>query len=265
MPQADFALPRGTKHLWFEVIDSTNAEAMRRAASGEPGPVWIWAGSQSLGRGRSGRTWASVPGNLYASLLTRLACRSDTIYQLSLLAGVAVIDAIRAAAASQGQAIPALRLKWPNDVLIGGAKVAGILPESTSVADGGLAAIIGIGLNLEGQPEGLGREITNLSAHGVDLSPEAALPLLDETIQAWLARWDCGAGFSQVRTAWLERAGPSGERIAIHAGPERVEGMYVGIDDNGSLVLRDDEGRERRFAYGDVTLGATGTGARGPE
>ena len=266
MPQVDPALPRGTRHLRFEVIDSTNAEAMRRATAGEPGPLWVWAGAQSLGRGRSGRTWTSVAGNLYASLLTRLECRPDTVYQLSLLTGVAVVDAIRAAAAERGRSIPALRLKWPNDVLIGTAKVAGILPESMSVpGDSRLAVVVGIGLNLAGQPDGLGRDVTHLAAHGVDCGPEAALGLLDDALQSWLTRWKCGAGFADIRAAWLERAGRVGEPAIIHAGTERVEGVYVGIDEGGSLILRDPEGRERRFSYGDVTLGAAAAAVRGPE
>ena len=211
MPLADPALSRGTRHLRFEVIDSTNAEAMRLAAAGEPGPLWIWAGSQSLGRGRSGRSWTSVPGNLYASLLTRLACRSDTIYQLALLAGVAVVDAIRAASAEQGHPVPTLRLKWPNDVLIGTAKIAGILAESTPVSgDSRLAVVVGIGLNLTGQPEGLGRHVTCLAAHGIPVPAPTALRLIDEAMQTWLRRWDCGRGFADVRAAWLERAGPPG-------------------------------------------------------
>lgn len=266
MPQADPALAQGTRHLKFEVIDSTNAEAMRRATAGETGPLWIWADAQSLGRGRSGRTWVSVSGNLYASFLTSLECRPESVYQLSLLAGVAVVDAIRAAAAEQGASIPSLRLKWPNDVLIGTAKVAGILPETTAIpGEKSLSVVVGIGLNLVGQPDGLGRDVTYLAAHGVACSPASALHHLDEAMQFWLARWNCGTGFPHVRTAWLERAGRPGEPVAINAGAERVEGVYVGIDDGGSLILRDPEGRERRFSYGDVTLGAAAAGVRGPE
>src|SRR5262249_11568967 len=149
-------------------VGSTNAEAFALAKAGEKGPLWVMAHRQTQGRGRSGRRWVSEPGNLHASLLLSLACPPAATHQLSLLAGVAVVDAIGAVSADRP--IRTLRLKWPNDVLIGGAKCAGILPEShagTSVGDA--LAVIGVGINLAWHPEDLGRAATHLGAHGVIL------------------------------------------------------------------------------------------------
>lgn len=264
MPPETPTLPPGYRLLAFDEIGSTNAEGMRLAAAGECGPLWIWAKTQTLGRGRSGRSWISVPGNLYASLLIRLDCAPTVLHQLSLLAGVAACDAIRAAGAVAGKDISSLRLKWPNDVLMANAKLAGILLESTAQSGGRDAsvAVIGIGMNLAGHPEGIGRAVTHLAAHGITISPAAMLQHLATAMDDWLKRWDNGAGVPLLREAWLRRAGIAGERMTINTGRETVEGSFLGIDAQGALVLRDVSGVERRFTYGDVTLGVA-TGASG--
>ena len=264
MAHAIPSLPRGMRFLRIATIDSTNAEAMRMAASGETGPLWIRAETQSSGRGRAGRSWTSVPGNLYASLLTRLPCPPGVVHQLSLVTGVAVVDALRQAAATQGLEIPGLRLKWPNDVLIGNAKLVGILPESTTTAGSpALTVVIGVGINLAGHPADTGRAVTHLAAHGPNLDPETALGLLAVSMQTWLARWDCGACFAGIRQAWLDRAGPPGEQVSINTGQAKIEGTFTGIDADGALLLRDRDGAERRFTYGDVTLAAATPGVEG--
>src|SRR4029079_3921721 len=123
-------LPAGYRLVRLETTDSTNAEAMRRANAGEPGPLWVWSARQSAGRGRAGREWHSQAGNLFASLLIGVACPLRTAGQLALLAGVAAYDTIDKLLG--GEEHPELLLKWPNDVLLDGGKVAGMLLESTS-------------------------------------------------------------------------------------------------------------------------------------
>src|SRR5690606_35550691 len=149
------------------------------------------------------------------------------------------------------------RLKWPNDVLIGEAKLAGILPESTTAPgrSGAVVAVVGMGLNLAGHPEGTGRPVTHLSAHGLTITPPDMLGLVAASVDDWMKRWGSGAGYELVREAWLQRAGGRGERITVNTGREIVEGRFFGIDAEGALVLRDQGGEERRFSYGDVTLG----------
>jgi BirA family transcriptional regulator, biotin operon repressor / biotin---[acetyl-CoA-carboxylase] ligase len=234
--------------------DSTNAEAMRRALAGEAPPLWVLADRQTAGRGRAGRAWASQPGNLFASLLVSTTCPPALAGQLSLVAGVAAIDAIRKAA---GQGAPAgPRLKWPNDVLIGTAKTGGILVESTTRRSGAeRLAIIGIGLNLVSAPDDLARAATFLSAHGLSLSPTQALCFLAETMDGWLRTWNDAQGFAHVRHAWLDRAGPIGEPLSVHTGQGVAVGHFAGLDEEGALLVAGTDGTERRFTYGDVMIG----------
>ena len=170
-----------------------------------------------------------------------------------MVAGVATIDAIRKAGSLQLGHAP--RLKWPNDILIGTAKAGGILVESSARGrKEGIAAVIGIGLNLASVPTELQRTATYLAAHGLTLSPREALCLLAQEMDAWLKTWDEGAGFAAVREAWLERAGPVGEPLSVLGNEGPIEGRFVGLDTEGALIITDKDGRERRFTYGDVTL-----------
>jgi BirA family biotin operon repressor/biotin-[acetyl-CoA-carboxylase] ligase len=232
-------------------IDSTNSEAMRRITLGETGPLWIRAEAQSRGRGRSGRSWTSEPGNLYASLLFAPGCAQSEVHQLSLLTGVAVYDAIRVMA---GGAVAGLRLKWPNDVLVDAAKAVGILAESTAGQDGELLAVVGVGINLAHAPADADRSATHLAEHGISADPATALDQLDKTMRRWLGTWDRGHGFAAIRGAWLERAGSVGEMLAINASDGRVEGRFAGLAADGSLLLTDAAGRDRCFQFGDVSV-----------
>lgn len=263
MSQRAPELPASHRLVHLAETTSTNAEAMRLALAGEHGPLWVMADRQTGGRGRSGRSWASLPGNLNASLLLTAPCDIAKAAQLSLLAGVAAVDAIRAA----GTLAPAaeLRLKWPNDILIGTAKMGGILIETTSApapappaAGAGsssvLSVVIGIGLNLAAAPQDLGRAATYLAAHGLPLSPGDALCFLAGAMQKWLEIWAAGTGFEQIRQAWLQRAGAAGEPLLVQAREGPVEGRFVGIDSGGALLIAGNDGLERRFTFGDVSL-----------
>jgi BirA family transcriptional regulator, biotin operon repressor / biotin---[acetyl-CoA-carboxylase] ligase len=251
--------PPSFRSVILEEAGSTNAEAFKRALAAERGPLWVMARRQTQGRGRSGRKWASEPGNLYASLLQRLACPQSVVHQLSLVAGVAAVEAVATAA---GTPIAGLRLKWPNDVLIGEAKCAGILPESqmwpgSGAAGSEVVVVIGIGINLASHPSGLGRAATHLAEHGVSLAPEAMLGFLAASIGRWIEVWSCGAGFPRVRAAWLGYAGAVGESLTVDTGRERIGGTFLGLDDSGALLMRDDQGQPRKLTFGDVTLSYT--------
>ena len=246
-------MPKPFRSVVLDEAGSTNTAAFERAQAGEPGPLWIVARRQTQGRGRSGRQWASEPGNLYASLLQRLACPQAVVHQLSLLAGVAVVEAIVAAAGATK--LSGLRLKWPNDVLIGNAKCAGILPESQSSGSGAdLVVVIGIGINLATHPTHLNRAATDLAAHGVNVTPEAMLGALAAGMQRWLGLWDRGAGFARVRAAWLAHGGAVGESLSVDTGREKIAGTFLDLDAGGALVLRDLNGLQRTLTFGDVTL-----------
>ncbi|SFV33616.1 biotin--[acetyl-CoA-carboxylase] ligase [Hyphomicrobium facile] len=231
---------------------STNADAMRLGLSGEELPLWVIADTQTGGRGRSGRAWVSEPGNLHASVAFRSDAPLEKAGQLSLLAGIAVIDAVRATMdLAPGTE---LRLKWPNDILIGSAKAGGILVESTSVRAGpGFLAILGFGLNLISAPDSLGRAVTALSQHGKSPEPLVFLEMLAEKVAFWLDRWQAGEGFAAIREAWMERAGAMGERIAINTAAGQLSATYQGLSETGALRA-DVGGTIKEISYGDVLL-----------
>ena len=233
-------------------IDSTNVEAMRRVAGGERGPRWIIADEQTSGRGRSGRSWTSKAGNFYGSLIVPIGCKPAVAHQLSLLLGVVVHDALVEVAR---RPIAGLRLKWPNDVLIGGAKLCGLLPESTADRQtGGLVVVFGIGINVIAPPADLGRPVASLADHGVHLAPDEMAAPLGTWMLHWLGLWKAGDGFAAVRSAWLERAGARGEEMQVNAGAGPIAGSFDGLDADGALLLRLGSGVVQRFTFGDVTL-----------
>ncbi len=246
----------------FSVIElddvaSTNTEALRRAGEGERGPVWIIARRQSAGRGRSGRVWVSSEGNLAATLLISPGCAMGHLHQLSLVAGVAVHDALAdLVGGSESAAAAGLRLKWPNDILLGPAKLGGILIES-SMRGAEIVAAIGIGVNIGQAPPIAGRPVAAAHQLGATLSPRAFLDVLDRHMRRWLRTWAMGARFDVVRAAWLARCGGTGQPIEINTGSERVYGAFAGIDETGALLVDSvppSSETPRRFTFGDVNL-----------
>lgn len=246
-------MPEPFRYVVLEDVGSTNTEAFARAAAGDPGPLWVMARRQTLGRGRSGRNWASQPGNLYATLMQRFRCPATALNQLSLLSGIAAYDTIATAA---GAAKPkSLRLKWPNDVLIGDAKCVGILSESQQGTGGEVVVVIGTGINIATHPEGIGRPTTSLNQHGISITPDAMLPILAERTATWIDLWQEGRNFDALRRAWLDRAGPVGEPMSVNTGKEQITGTFLGLDRFGALLLRDALGMQRIVTFGDVSLG----------
>lgn len=238
------------EHL--DQIDSTNTEAMRRIAKGETGPLWLVADRQTAGKGRSGRSWTSEPGNFYGSLILPLECPRDVAAQVSLIVGIAVVDALAEVA---GGPVDGLRLKWPNDVLIGTAKLAGILTESTVAPQSGrLIVVPGIGINLANPPRLLGRATASLNANGKSIPPAALVAPLSHWLQHWLRLWSHGETFEVVKDAWQTRAGRPGEAITVNIESGLVAGTYQGLDGAGALLMRVEDGTERRVTFGDVML-----------
>jgi BirA family biotin operon repressor/biotin-[acetyl-CoA-carboxylase] ligase len=236
---------------------STNATAFAQAAAGDPGGLWVVARQQTGGRGRSGRAWSSPPGNLYASLLLRPACSLATAQQLALLAPVTMFDCV--SALTPDARARGLRLKWPNDVLIAGAKLSGVLVESSMASDGRLAVVVGIGINLASHPDAIDQAATDLAAQGIATTLEAAFEALAAAWSRWLDVWNDGAGFAAIRQAWIDRAGPIGEALSVRTGDgQRVEGHYRGLDHDGALLLADSGGGTMRFAFGQVALAGEG-------
>lgn len=239
----------------LDSVDSTNSEAMRQAARGQRGPKWIMARRQSSGRGRSGRAWQSEDGNLQASLLMESGCPLEGLAQLSLVAGVAAHDAILAAGGERA-AGRGLRLKWPNDILIGGGKAGGILVESTQLGRDRVV-VIGIGINVVTAPEVPGRRITSLASEGIACDAGGLLEALRAAMADWVQCWGDGSGMEEVRQAWLDRAGAEGEGLTVDTGRETVTGRFAGLDADGALLVECATG-VRRFTFGETRLAAMG-------
>lgn len=244
-------LPSGYSEIRLERIDSTNAEALRRARDGAEGGLWVRADVQEEGRGRSGRRWESPEGNLYASVLLRPTCALETALQLSFVAGLAVFEAV---AALDETFRNRLALKWPNDLLLDEAKLGGILLESVNGANGAPVIVIGTGLNLAGHPPGTAMPATHLAAHGAEVSPNDAFQRLARATAQWLDEWDHGAGWETVRSAWLERGLRVGAPVRVRLSDREIAGYYAGIDGQGALLLGNGDGGEKRITAGDVFL-----------
>ena len=219
---------------------STNADLLGQAQAGAPEGLWLRAESQTGGRGRAGRSWLSPPGNLYASTIVRLRQGDPDAATLALTASVA-LEEVASAYAGPGK----LQLKWPNDLMAGHAKLAGILLERV-----GDAVVIGFGVNLAHHPTDLERPTSSLAALGGAVpDPGEFLVELADAFARWLSRWR-GEGLAPVRTRWLERAHAVGTAL-VSAG---AEGLFEGLDASGALLLRSADGRVETIRAGDVFL-----------
>jgi BirA family transcriptional regulator, biotin operon repressor / biotin---[acetyl-CoA-carboxylase] ligase len=232
----------------FESLASTSDEAKRMAAAGAPEGTLVLACRQTGGRGRRGRHWDSPEGNFHGSLLLRPACPVPVAAQLSFVAAVAVAQALTAWLAAER-----IRLKWPNDVLADGAKLAGILAESASAADARVAwLVLGIGVNLTHCPQGLDYAATSLSALGqAGVSPEAMLGTLAPALLDWYRRWQ-RHGFAPVREAWLSLAVGLRQPVRALTPDGIVEGVFRDLDPAGALLLAMPDGGQRRIEAGEV-------------
>ena len=233
--------------LRFEALGSTNDEALRQAHAGARGPLWIVAREQSGGRGRQGRSWTSPPGNLHASLLLADPCPPARAPELGFVCGVALTRALRACAGDDTR----LALKWPNDVLFGDAKVAGLLLEATTLDDGTLAVVAGFGVNCASHPDGLAYPATSLDAAlGRAIAPEKILDALAAQMQEALALWRA-RGFAAIRADWLALAAHVGRPLRVADGSRMTCGRFSGLDVSGRLILATDAGPVT-LATGDI-------------
>ncbi len=235
----------------YESLDSTNAEARRRAEAGEAGPVWITAALQTAGRGRRGRAWSTQKGNLAATLLTVTDAPAAEAAQLSFVAALAACD-LADACLGPGAA----RLKWPNDVLIHGRKAVGILVESGARPDGRLWLAVGVGVNLAHAPQDVERPASAFAdfMQAPPPQPLAALDVLAPAFERWRRAW-ATQGFRPIAEAWTARAIGLGERCEARLPNRTLSGVAEGMDGDGALRLRLDDGGLARITAGDVFFG----------
>lgn len=254
------ARARGFRLLALDTVDSTNDEARRLIESGERGPLWIVAARQTKGRGRMGREWLSPPGNLFASLVLSDFGDAAIAPQLGFVIGVAAMRALHALARGAHR----FALKWPNDLLMNGAKLGGVLLEGVSVPSGDMRdpvatiAIIGVGVNVNEAPRDLPYPAAALGGIGPEApSAESLFAHLSDAFVGTLDIWRGGAGFAQLREEWLRCANGLGEDITVAVAGGTLRGRFETIDATGRLVLATPEGA-RLIDAGDVLIGPRG-------
>lgn len=254
------AISRGYRLEAFDSVGSTNAEALERARGGEHGPLWLVTDKQTAGRGRRQRAWISPPGNLAATILETIDVQPPVAATLGFAAGLALEAALktvsvefvmRSGGASDGRFL----LKWPNDVLAGREKIAGILLEAETI-DRELSVAVGMGTNVTSSPEGTLYPATSLSALGIGASAADLFMALSESWAEFRGVWDNGRGFADIRRLWLERAAGLGDHVSIQSGMTTVEGIFETIDDTGCMILAARDGKRTPIAAGDVYFGS---------
>ncbi|WP_166461932.1 biotin--[acetyl-CoA-carboxylase] ligase [Paracoccus alkanivorans] len=243
-PATEGDWPEGVARHILERVDSTNAEALRLAPQ-LGGPAWIMARRQEAGRGRRGRAWSDPPGNFAATLVLRPEGGPADAARLSFVAALALHEALT------GLCGPRLNiaLKWPNDVLLNGGKLSGILLESAGTGRDMTALAIGIGVNLADAPdreaveERATRPVSLRGETGLTVTPEELLDALAPAFDRWWRQLR-DYGFAPIRQAWLARAAKLGETITARTGTTQTEGRFEGIDETGALILVTSRGRQ---------------------
>lgn len=251
----------------FDTVGSTNAVALERARGGDVGRLWLVSKNQQQGRGRRGRSWQTQQGNLAATLLLIPDMGLKHAATLGFVAGLTLADALAASAPDirfgvgvDGGSVSGQRgrfeLKWPNDVLAGGAKLSGILLESTMLADQRFALAIGIGVNVIAHPDDTPYPSTSLAALGSSCDAERLFLALSD---AWIENerlWAGGRGLSVIRERWLKQAAGLGSDVAVRIDGAVVRGVFETIDEECRFIIRRNDGSHVAVAAGDVHFGA---------
>ncbi|MDD3243917.1 MAG: biotin--[acetyl-CoA-carboxylase] ligase [Eubacteriales bacterium] len=234
----------GSRALFLPEVDSTNAEAKRRCIDGRGAGLLVAADTQSAGRGRKGRTWVSAPGQgLWMSLVVKPSIDLSEVQKVTLLTAAAVCDALR-----QCDAALPLQVKWPNDILLNGKKLCGILCEMISDLDGVHFVILGIGINLHTPPGGFAPDIadkaTALEEYTACPGRAELAAAISKKVEEYLKIWE--TGFAPVARAYRQYLMPAGTPVRVmgYDGTPR-EAVFAGVDDDGGLLVDTQTGRER--------------------
>jgi BirA family transcriptional regulator, biotin operon repressor / biotin---[acetyl-CoA-carboxylase] ligase len=255
------ATSAGYRLAAFDQAGSTNTEAMARARDGDRGSIWCVTTEQTAGKGRRQRAWIAPRGNLASSVLEIMDVSPAVAATMGFAFGLAHETALRRVSVEANLRLAGsdqlnYLLKWPNDILVRGQKLCGLLLEAEAVAGGRLAVVAGIGTNVVAAPEGTPTPATSLAALGVHISAEELFAALSDAWVEFYGIWDNGRGFAEIRKAWLERAFGVGERVAIQNGNMTIEGIFDTIDEAGCLIVRTADGRRMPIAAGEVYFGA---------
>ncbi|WP_185913494.1 biotin--[acetyl-CoA-carboxylase] ligase [Bartonella massiliensis] len=253
---SDFAQKQGYTVESYESVDSTNLIAQRKAQTGHQGYLWIVAQEQAQGRARRGRTWFSPKGNLYSSLLLIDDIALETTAQLGFVAGVSVVEAIKQFIKDEKQTNNIVRLKWPNDILLKGAKSSGILLEIFKLPSEKYALVIGIGINVKYNYEDAPYPTSSLQNIGLHIEAEQLFTVLTETFSRNYLLWKQTKGCEIIRNKWLLYSAHLGKHVKIVNDKKIVEGIFDGLDYDFNCIIKQADGRQTIVTAGDVHFGS---------
>ena len=241
--------PVGWRHGHLNETGSTNSDVLNAAREGDDGKLWVTASRQLSGRGRQGRVWVSEPGNLYASALLIDPAPMARLGTLPFVAACALHATLAELKPLKSHSV---QIKWPNDILVDGAKISGILLESAALPNGKIAVACGFGINAAHHPDPVLYKATDLKAHGLTVPPEALFAQLAINFDAVLSIWNRGRGFDAIRTEWMRHAKGIGEMISVNLAGTRIDGIFEDIDRDGCLIMALTNGQKQLISAGDV-------------
>ncbi len=230
-----------------ETVDSTNLQAIERCKAGEILPFWIVSQEQTAGRGRAGRQWVSAPGNLYATLAFAPDCAVAKLPQLSFVAAIAVFETLR------NWINPAsLKLKWPNDCLVEGAKISGILLEVVALEP--VQVVLGFGINVRTSPQTATYRTSCLAYYDPTPVAQDVFEELQQRFELFLSLWSRGENFSRISEEWLSRSHSLGSKLIVNSQSSSETGIFRGLNDDGALLLELPDGSTKSIYSGDIAM-----------
>ncbi|MEP3264456.1 MAG: biotin--[acetyl-CoA-carboxylase] ligase [Hyphomicrobiales bacterium] len=235
-------------HFAFDTIGSTNDEAFRLAEERGLARFFVTAKAQNSGRGRRGRVWVSEIGNLYASLFLKAPASPVCCAELSFVTAVALHEAISDCTQERSASCA---LKWPNDVLWNGAKIAGLLLEAREQS-GDMDVVVGMGVNCTHHPDDTPYPASNFLSEGIDLTADQLFEALKSRLVQNVNLWNAGRDFETIRTKWLKHARGIGQEITVRLDNEEISGQFRDINNRGQLILGLSDKTERIITAGDV-------------
>ena len=233
----------------FESVESTNIVAMQKALDGDKGNLWVVASSQTKGKGRRGRVWQTATGNLAASIFVEIPEGTRNPEILSFVAAIAVANSVKQLL---GDAALDIALKWPNDVMLNKAKLAGILLESQILPNGKRVIVIGMGLNVASAPRGLSYNTIALGQFDPEITASIAFQTLSDNWVSVFNQWDYGQGRSLILQQWQDMAYGIGKPVTIERVNDSISGVFHTIDGEGRLILEKTNGQKEIISAGDV-------------
>ncbi|AGF75893.1 biotin--[acetyl-CoA-carboxylase] ligase [Bartonella vinsonii] len=252
---SDFAQKQGYTVESYESVDSTNLIAQQKAQAGHQGKLWVVAQEQSQGRARRGRTWSSPKGNLYSSLLLIDDIVHQTAAQFGFVAGISVVEAIKQFVKGEEQTNNIVSVKWPNDILLGGAKSSGVLLEIFKLPSQQYALVIGIGINVKYHYEDAPYPTSSLNNIGLFVETEQLFTVLTECFAKNYLLWKQPRGCDFIREKWLFYSAHLGQHAKIVNDEKIIEGIFDGLDSDFNCIIKQKNGQQAIITAGDVHFG----------